>query len=162
MLIRAATLADAAAICAIFNEGIVDRVATLETELRSPAEREEWLRARSERHPVFVAELDGDVVAWASLNPFNARRAYDHVADFSVYVVRHKRGHRLGERLLRHLLEVAPELGYHKLVLAAFPFNEAGMRLYRRCGFREVGVYKEQGQLDGKWVDVVVMERLLT
>jgi L-amino acid N-acyltransferase YncA len=129
--------------------------------LRTPSEREEWLRARSERHPVFVAELDGEVAAWASLNAFNARRAYEHVADFSVYVARRMRGHRLGERMLTHLLEVAPQLGYHKLVLAAFPFNEAGMRLYRRCGFREVGVYREQGQLDGRWVDVVIMERLL-
>jgi len=160
-VIRAAAAADGAAICEIFNEGIVDRVATLETELRTPAEREEWLRARSPRHPVFVAELNGEVVAWASLNPFNARRAYDHVADFSIYVARRMRGHRLGERMLSHLLDEARGLGYHKLVLAAFPFNEAGMRLYRRCGFREVGVYREQGMLDGRWVDVVIMERLL-
>ncbi|HKO02789.1 MAG TPA: arsinothricin resistance N-acetyltransferase ArsN1 family A [Thermoanaerobaculia bacterium] len=160
-VIRAAAPADAAAICEIFIEGIVDRVATLETELRTPAEREEWLRARSPRHPVLVAELNGEVVAWASLNPFNARRAYDHVADFSIYVARRMRGHRLGERMIAHLLDEARGLGYHKLVLAAFPFNEAGMRLYRRCGFREVGVYREQGMLDGRWVDVVIMERLL-
>jgi L-amino acid N-acyltransferase YncA len=59
------------------------------------------------------------------------------------------------------LIERARELGYHKLVLAAFPHNEAGMRLYARFGFREVGVYREQGLLDGHWVDVVIMERLL-
>jgi L-amino acid N-acyltransferase YncA len=162
MLIRAATLADAGAICTIFNEAIVDRVATLETDLRTPAEREEWLRARSPRHPVFVAEIEGAVVAWASLNPFNPRRVYDHVADFSVYVARPMRGRHLGQQLLTHLLAVAPELGFHKLVLAALPVNEAGMRLYRRCGFREVGVYKEQGVLDGRWIDVVVMEKLLS
>jgi phosphinothricin acetyltransferase len=46
-------------------------------------------------------------------------------------------------------------------VLAAFPSNEAGMRLYRRVGFREVGVYREQGVLDGRWVDTIVMELLL-
>lgn len=160
-LIRAATPADAAAICEIFNEGIADRVATLETELRTPAERTEWLAARSPRHPVFVAELNGEVVAWASLNPFNPRRVYDYVADFSVYVARRSRGHRIGERLLTHLLTTAPSLGFHKLVLAALPTNEAGMRLYRRCGFREVGVYREQGMLDGRWIDVVVMERVL-
>ena len=46
-------------------------------------------------------------------------------------------------------------------MLAAFPFNVAGVALYRRLGFVEVGVYREQGRLDGQWVDVVVMERLL-
>jgi RimJ/RimL family protein N-acetyltransferase len=46
-------------------------------------------------------------------------------------------------------------------VLAAFPENAAGIALYTRLGFTRVGVYREQGLLDGRWVDVVVMERLL-
>src|SRR5205814_1074765 len=53
------------------------------------------------------------------------------------------------------------ELGYHKLVLSAFPFNTAGVALYERLGFRTVGVYQEQGLLDGRWVDTIIMERLL-
>ena len=65
------------------------------------------------------------------------------------------------EGLLAALIERARELGYHKLVLAAFLQNEAGMRLYTRFGFREVGVYREQGLLDGRWVDVIIMERML-
>jgi phosphinothricin acetyltransferase len=59
------------------------------------------------------------------------------------------------------LIEEARALGYHKLVLAAFPFNEAGMRLYKSAGFREVGIFHEQGVLDGRWVDVIWMELLL-
>jgi phosphinothricin acetyltransferase len=62
---------------------------------------------------------------------------------------------------MERLVELGRELDYHKLVLAAFPFNRSGVALYERCGFREVGVYREQGRLDGRWVDVVVMERLL-
>ena len=46
-------------------------------------------------------------------------------------------------------------------MLSAFPGNEAGMRAYRRAGFRDVGVYREQGRLDGRWVDTIVMERRL-
>jgi hypothetical protein len=46
--------------------------------------------------------------------------------------------------------DLARDLGYHKLVLAAFPFNPAGVALYHRCGFRDVGVYREQGLLDGR------------
>jgi L-amino acid N-acyltransferase YncA len=160
--IRPATLADAEIICTIYNQGIEDRLATLETEQRTPAERCEWLAARGPRHPVFVAEVDGMVVGWASLNVFNPRPAYRHVADVSVYVERGGRGHGVGRRLLAHLADVARTLGYHKLVLAAFPFNHAGMALYERLGFRTVGTYREQGELDGRWVDVIVMERLLS
>jgi phosphinothricin acetyltransferase len=159
--IRLATPDDIADITRIYNEGIRDRVATLETEERTPDERLAWLEARGERHPVLVAERDGAVAGWGSLNVFNSRPAYRHVADFSVYVAGDARGAGVGSALLEALVDRARELGYHKLVLAAFPFNEAGMRLYRRFGFRDVGVYREQGLLDGRWVDVIIMERLL-
>jgi phosphinothricin acetyltransferase len=163
--IRDATVADAAAICRIYNEGIQDRVATLETEERTEDERRAWLEARGPRHPVLVVEVptaDGArVVGWGSLNVFNPRRAYDHVADFSLYVDRTCRGRGIGRRLLEALIARARTLGYHKLVLSAFPWNEAGTTVYRRAGFRTVGIYREQGLLDGRWVDTIIMEKIL-
>jgi L-amino acid N-acyltransferase YncA len=159
--VRPATAADAAAICEIYNQGIADRLATLETELRTPEERTHWLAGRSPRHPVIVAEHEARVLGWGSLNVFNPREAYRHVADLSVYVERAWRGKGVGRVLLARLIELGREHGYHKLVLSAFPFNTAGMALYERLGFRTVGIYKEQGRLDGRWVDTIVMERLL-
>ena len=158
--VRAASAKDADAISAIYNEGIADR-ATLETEPRSAEERRTWLASRDGRHPVVVVEHDGVVVGWASLNVFNAREAYRHVADISVYVARASRGQGAGTVLLERLVALGREIGFHKLVLAGFPDNAASVALYRRLGFREVGVYREQGQLDGRWVDVLLMERLL-
>jgi phosphinothricin acetyltransferase len=162
LVVRDATLDDAEAIARIYNQGIEDRLATLETTLRSADERREWLSARSSaRHPVFVAaRTTGEVVGWASLNPFNPRPAYDHVVDFSVYVDRSARGSGVGSLLLGALEDRARRIGYHKMVLAAFPTNAAGMRLYRRQGFEVVGTYHEQGLLDGAWVDVIVMEKV--
>jgi L-amino acid N-acyltransferase YncA len=159
--LRLAGADDAATICRIYNQGIEDRVATLETEPRTPDERRQWLAARGPRHPVVLAEANGDVVAWGSLNPYSARDAYRHVADFSIYVERGWRGKGAGRVVLTRLIELASELGYHKMVLSAFPTNEAGMALYEKLGFRTVGIYKEQGQLDGQWVDTIVMEKLL-
>jgi phosphinothricin acetyltransferase len=159
--VRLATAGDAEVICRIYNQGIEDRLATLETELRTPTERREWMAAKSPRHPVIVAEDRGVVAGWGSLNVFNARPAYRFVADFSVYVDREWRGKGVGRVLLARLIELGREHGYHKLVLSAFPFNPGGMALYEKMGFRTVGIYKEQGQLDGTWVDTIIMERLL-
>src|SRR5438552_13951809 len=131
------------------------------THPRAPAELRSWLAARDARHPVVVVESDGVVVGWASLNVFNPRDAYRHVADISVYVARASRGKGAGTMLLQRLVELGRELGFHKLVLAGFPTNAASVALYGRLGFREVGVYREQGLLDGRWVDVLLMERLL-
>ena len=205
--LRLATASDAEAICRIYNEGIEDRVATLETELRTPDERRQWLANRSPRHPVIVAEFaefvvagtvrpaltEGGlkqvrpgsgsadnpfadnpsadsrsadnplgVIAWASLNVFNARECYRFVADISVYVERSWRGKGVGRALLEKLTELGRQHGFHKLVLSAFPGNAGGMALYAKSGFRTVGIYHEQGQLDGNWVDTIVMEKLLS
>ena len=61
----------------------------------------------------------------------------------------------------RDLIELGREHGYHKLVLSAFPFNKPGVALYEKLGFRTVGIYHEQGMLDGQWVDTIIMEKLL-
>ena len=153
---------DASRIASIYNQGIEDRSATLETELRTSGERAEWLATRDSRHPVLVAVDDaGNVVGWGSLNAFNPRKAYDFVADFSIYVAREQRGRGIGDALLGALEARARTLGYHKMVLAAFPINASGMRLYQRHGFQMVGIYHEQGLLDGQWMDVILMEKIL-
>ena len=161
-MIREATSGDAPTIARIYNQGIEDRVATLETEQRSAEERAAWLAARGPRHPVLVASDDADtVVGWGSLNPFNPRPVYDHVVDFSLYVAREQRGRGIGDALLGALETRARALGYHKMVLAAFPTNVPGMRLYERHGFTTVGIYNQQGMIDSTWIDVIIMEQLL-
>ena len=153
---------DAAGIARIHNQGIEDRLATLETRYRTEEEVRSWLQNRPERYRVLVAkDSAGHVCGWASLNVFNPRPCYSGVADISVYVERSRRGRGLGRILLESLLEAAREGNFHKVVLAMFPHNEAARRLYRGLGFREVGTYLNQGVLDGRWVDVLVMERLL-
>ena len=200
--VRLATAADAAAISEIYNQGIEDRIATLETETRTTEERRRWLAARNPRHPVIVAEATepetasggpptpragraapataeparssggpptpraghaapATIIGWGSLNAFNPRESYRFVADFSVYVERAWRGKGVGTVLLARLIELAREHGYHKMVLSGFPFNARGVALYEKMGFRTVGVYEEQGLLDGRWVDTIIMEKLL-
>lgn len=161
MTTRPACDGDAPAIAAIHNEGIADRMATLDAAPRTPDECRGWLAARGPRHAVVVAEDNGEVVGWASLNPFNPRPAYDHVADFSVYVRRDRRGRGIGGRLVSELIDQARARRFHKLVLATLARNAGAIGLYERLGFGRVGVYHEQGRLDGAWVDVVIMERIL-
>ena len=159
--VRPALAADLAAIRRIYNEGILDRVATLDEGEKSEADILEWWGAHDERHAVFVAERAGDVVGWAALNRYSQRCAYDSVADLSIYVARDARGTGVGSTLLAELERAAAEREFHKIVLFTFGFNEAGQRLYRARGFREVGVFRNQGKLDGVYVDVMAMEKLL-
>ena len=106
-------------------------------------------------------EIGDAVVGWASLNRFSHRCAHDAIADLSVYVARSQRGRGFGKSLLEALEVVARTGNFHKVVLHALDENEAGRRLYRSAGFAEVGVFRDHGLLDGRYVDVVAMEKLL-
>ena len=162
MIIREAREEDMESILKIYNEGIVDRIATLELETKDITYIRQWLFERSERYEVIVAEVEESIAGWASLNPYSHRCAYNGVADLSVYIQRKQRGKGIGKALLKDLEDRAKKSDFHKLVLFTFPFNQAGQGLYKGIGFREVGVFQEQGKLDNKYVDVMAMEKILT
>ncbi len=158
--IREARSDDALAIARIYNQGIDDRGATFETEPRTPADIASRL-AEAERFPVLVAELDGTVAGWAGLSSYRARACYAGIAEFSIYLDRSARGRGIGSQLLAALVDTARARGYWKLVSRVFPANAASRALCRACSFREVGVYEKHAQLDGQWMDVVIVERLI-
>jgi L-amino acid N-acyltransferase YncA len=153
--------ADAGAIAEIYNQGIAERGATFETDPRTPAQLAKRIQDDPQRFPVLVAEEDGRVLAWASIGPYRDRQCYAGVGEFSVYVHREARGRGLGRALVARLIEEARARGYWKLLSRVFPFNTASLALCRAMGFREVGTYEKHGRLDGRWLDVVIVERLI-
>ncbi len=163
--VRPARMDDAAAIAEIYNQGIRARIATFETEERSPEERRAWLAGHDERHPVVVATtIEGDserVVGWAAADGYRTRACYAGVAEFSVYIHEAYRGRGVGVVLLTGLLDAAERAGLWKLLSRVFPENAASRALCAKVGFREVGVYQNHGKLDGVWKDTVIVERLI-
>jgi L-amino acid N-acyltransferase YncA len=156
--VRAARTTDAAAIAAIYNEGIAERVATFETRLRGADEVEVWL---AEELP-FLAAVDGErVVGFARLSAYSDRCVYGGVAEHGVYVAGAARGRGLGRRLLEALSEQAPEHGLYKLTSRIFTDNLASRAVHRAAGFEEVGIQRRHGRLDGEWKDCVLVERLV-
>jgi len=158
--IRPARPEDAAAIATIYNQGIAERSSTFETRLRSAADIAPWLD--TPRHPLLVAVATDDaVLGWAGLSGYRPRDCYAGIAEFSIYLDRAARGRGLGRALLSALIDAAREHGHWKLVSRVFAFNAASRALCRACGFREVGIYEKHARLDGRWLDVVIVERLI-
>ena len=156
---RAATPGDAAAIARIYSEGIEDRIATFETRPRTATDVAAWFDGR---HPmVVVDDHDGNVLGFAATFEYRPRACYAGVAEFSVYVARASRGKGVGRLAMEALIEAAGPAGLWKLVSRVFVENEASRRLLVDFGFREVGVYRRHGRLDGRWRDVVIVELLL-
>ncbi len=103
----------------------------------------------------------GEVIAFASTSTYRPRECYAGIAEVSAYVAREWRGQGAGRAAMGALFEAARAAGFHKLVSRIFPENTASLRMIAALGFREVGVYRRHGQLDGVWRDVVIVEKLL-
>jgi L-amino acid N-acyltransferase YncA len=143
------------AVADIYWDGMRDGLATFETEVPS---WEAWDAAHLREHRL-VADLLGEVVGWAALNPTSQRPCYRGVAEDSVYVARKARGLGIGRRLLDALIARAEAAGIWTIQAATFPENRASLALHERCGFRVVGTRERIAKRDGVWRSTVLLER---
>ncbi|RMD78782.1 MAG: N-acetyltransferase family protein [Chloroflexi bacterium] len=159
VLTRSATVADAEAIAAIYNQGIADRIATFETRPRTAEEVAGWF---GDRFPIVVTIINDQIVAFAATFPYRTRECYAGIAEFSVYVEREWRGRGIGRLTMLALIEAATHAGFWKLLSRVFVENTASRAMLASVGFREVGIYEKHARLNGHWRDVVIVERLIT
>lgn len=139
----------------IYAQAISARSATFETSVPS------WKEWDASHLAVgrLVARQGEEIVGWAAVSPVSDRCAYQGVAEVSVYVAQSHRGRGIGSRLLEQLIEESENLGIWTLQAGMFPENEASVALHKRLGFREVGIRKRLGKLEGAWRDVLLLER---
>jgi phosphinothricin acetyltransferase len=161
MDLRLATLDDADAIRAIYNTEVTTSTVTFDLVPRTLDEQRAWLTARSGAHAVVVAVEGGDVIGFASLSPYRDRPAYSTSVEDSVYVRHDAQGRGVGRDLLTKLLEVATAHGFHAVFGRIVGGHEASIALHRRLGFEVVGTEREVGRKFGRWLDVVVVQKLL-
>lgn len=156
--VRDATAADLPAIVDVYNQSIPGGWSTADTTPLAVADRVEWFKKHDPaRRPLWVAELDGRVVAWVGLSSFyHDRPAYAATAEISLYVAPayHRRG--IGVFLKRRMIEHCPRLGVTTLVSTHFDHNEATRRINERLGFVRVGHLPEIAVVNGVKRGVVI------
>jgi phosphinothricin acetyltransferase len=159
--VRPATEADLPAVRDIYNFYVRNSTCTFQLEPETQAERLAWFRGRSARHPVTVAEVDGQLVGWAALSEWRDRAGYDRTVEASVYV--HAEWHRrgVGRMLLEDLVERARALGHHVIIGGACTEHPGSIALQKAVGFERVAYFRETGSKFGRWLDVVFLQRLL-
>ena len=149
------TASDWDAVRAIYLEGIATGNATFE---KSAPDWERW-NAGHLQHCRLLARAAGEALGWAALIPVSGRCVYGGVAEVSVYVAQRARGRGIGRQLLSELVAASERNGIWTLQAGIFPENQASIALHQRAGFRVVGVRERLGSMDGRWRDVVLMER---
>jgi phosphinothricin acetyltransferase len=161
VLLRLARASDAEAIRAIYNTEVTDSTVTFDMVPRSLEEQLEWLEARSGALAVVVADEDGEVVGFSSISPYRDRPAYSTTVEDSVYVRRDQRGKGLGRALLAEIVDVAARQGFHTVMARIVGHHSSSIELHRSLGFDVVGVEREVGRKFGRWLDVVLMQKML-
>jgi L-amino acid N-acyltransferase YncA len=148
--------ADWPAVAAIYAEGIATGTATFQTG--APG-WDDWDRDHRTDCRLVARDEDDTVVGWAALAPVSGRCVYAGVAEVSVYVAAAVRGNRIGGKLLRALVAASETVGLWTLQAGIFPENAASLAVHEGCGFRVVGRRERIGQMNGKWRDVLLLER---
>jgi len=159
--VRLAIPDDADAIREIYNVEVLTSTVTFDLVPRTLDDQRTWLRARSGAHAVVVAEHDGAVIGFGSLSPYRDRPAYSTTVEDSVYVHRDHRGEGVGRALLTELVGLAGDHGFHALMARIVGGHDASIGLHAAVGFAVVGTEREVGRKFGRWLDVVVMQRML-
>ena len=160
MIIRDALEVDLPAIVEIYNAAIRGRISTAQLDPVSVEEKLPWFREHSpESHPLWVAEIVGEIAGWLSFHPFITRCAYRGIAEISVYVSEKFRRRGLGQALLEKAIAQAPRLELTALVGCIFGHNEASLRLFERLGFERWGFLPRIARVDDVERDLVIVGR---
>ena len=162
MQIRDAEDGDQSSILDIYNDAVLNTTAVWNETPRSAEEQAQWFQTKhAQGHPVLVALVDGMVAGFSSYGPFRPWYGYRFSAEGSIYVAGRYRRQGIARQLLAATIDRAHSQGLHALVAGIEAENAPSIRLHEQAGYRIAGHLHEVGYKFGRWLDLVLMERLL-
>jgi phosphinothricin acetyltransferase len=161
--IRDASRADLAAITEIYNYYVIHTPITFDTEPFTPEQRADWFddHCDGRRYRLLVAEENSQIVGYAGTGRFRAKPAYDTSVEATIYCASGATGRGIGTKLYDALFEAIASEDINRILGGITLPNEASLVLHRRFGFKEVGIFSENGRKFGRYWDVVWVERSL-
>ncbi len=161
MILRQATPEDISAITSIYNHAILHSTATFDIHAKTDADMAIWLANHNEKYCVIVAEIDNEVIGWASLTRYSDRTAYDRTAEFSIYLHPDFKGKKLSKPLMDACLQQGKQFGVKAVLARITEGNEISIKLHEYFGFFMVGTLKQVGVKFDRILDVHIMQLLM-
>ena len=159
--VREAVLQDVQRMTEIHNQGIIDRGSVLDITPHPLKERLAWFNNLSSREAVVVAETQGTVVGFCALQPYSPEEMYAHIGVSTIWIEKDFRGQGIGHKLSKKMFPLAKKRGYLKFLIFAYSFNRDKMGFYKEVGYKEIGILKQHAKIKDKFVDVLLLERIL-
>lgn len=163
IILRPATEADLAEILDIVNHAILHTTSNYDYEPHSLKVQTEWFHDKAAHgFPIIVAEYQNKAVGFATYGTFRQKFGYRFTVEHSVYVTDELTGKGIGRQLLSALIERAKTDKYHSMIGVIDKANTDSIGFHERFGFRECGVIKDVAYKFEKWLDVSMMQLVLT
>jgi len=139
MKIREATFDDIVSINDIYNQSIPSQISTTDILTVSISKRRKWFKDHvKENYPVFVAEINGEVIGWIALSPYRpGRLALKQTAEVSYFIRKDYQKTGIGTKLLNLIIEKSPEYGFKNLFAILLERNIASIKLLEKMGFEK-------------------------
>ena len=161
--IREATSDDAEAIRLIYNHEVENETSTMDLVPRTLEVQREWIAARSGAFCAIVAvDSAGTILGFGALSEYKDRSGYRSTVENSVYVHRDVARRGIGKQLLLHLIETATVSGFHSVIARIESQSLASRGLHESCGFELVGVERQVARKFGKWLDIAVVQKIIS
>jgi phosphinothricin acetyltransferase len=149
--IRLVEKADLNAINEIYNQAVRSKYQTAETEETSLLYRQGWYEEHPcDFYPVYVAEVEGEVVGWVSLSEYRKdRKALRYTSEVSFYIREDRQGHGIGTALLAFIITRAREIGLKTLIAILLEPNKPSINLLKKFNFQIWGDMPKVAEFDG-------------
>ena len=159
--IRVAREDAAAALAAIYAPFVRESAVTFECDVPDAAEFAARIADTLRQYPYLALEWDGAAVGYAYAHRVRERAAFDWAAEPSVYLAPTAQGRGAGGALYACLTELLTLQRLRALYACITLPNARSLRLHRRLGYREAGVWHAAGWKLGAWHDVAWLEKPL-
>jgi L-amino acid N-acyltransferase len=161
-LIRPYQDPDAQAIREIINDSILN---TFHNYDYSPKSLEEVKQLFSEKEkakiPILVAESENELCGYATYGIFRAKPGYRRTIEHSIYLNGKYQGNGLGTAMMKQLISIAKNQGFHVMIAGMDSENLGSYRFHERLGFKEVARFPEVAFKFNKWLHLVMMQLII-
>ncbi len=157
---RTVEVADAQALCDIYNREVEGSRVTLDLVPRTLADQITWIEQHLGVYPALVAVSNDRVVGFASVSPYRIRPGYSTTVEDSIYIDPAFQGKGIGKKLLTNVLELAKRHGFHTCIARVAADHTASINLHKSLGYNEIGIEREVGRKFGKWIDIMLLQLL--
>ena len=160
--LRPYVVTDCVALLEIINYNIINSTALYDYHPRTLAQQEAIFDDKLQKDfPILVAVLDNKIVGFGYYSEFRFREAYRFTVEHSVYVHPDYQGLKIGQKLLKTLIETAKNQKLHTMIAVIDSENQASVKFHEKLGFETVGIIKESGFKFNRWLHSVFMQKML-